>query len=168
MGWPECAFPVPIPDAGEGWHSSGEWVLLGAAGVLFTTGTNAGDETYLITRRSSKMPNHPGLWGTPGGAIGRGETPLQAATREVHEELNIPGLGGASIAGAVDYRRPGGWAYTTYLACVPEAFEPQLDGHELADYRWVSRMDLEHMAANGTLIPAFAERLGELFELHQT
>ena len=175
LGFMDSLKPVGFDHTGptgagtaDGWHSSGEWGLLGASGVLFTAGSSEANEKYLVTRRSSRLPNHPGLWGTPGGAIGKGETTLQAATREVQEELGLPRLGGASIAGAVDYDRPGGWTYTTYLAHVPDAFTPRLDGLELTEHRWVSRVELEHMATEGILIPAFAEKLGEMFELHRT
>lgn len=160
---------APEAHTGEGWHPCGEWGLFGAAGVLFMTGRQVlNDERYLITRRTATLPNHPGLWGTPGGAVGRSETTLQAATREVEEEMGVPGLAGASIAGAVDYYRDGGWGYTTYLAHVPEPFVPDVDGQELSSSKWVSKEQLEDMAASGELVPAFAEKLFELFELHRT
>lgn len=43
----------------------------------------------LLTRRSSKLKNHPGQWALPGGRIDTGETPEQAALREMHEEVGL-------------------------------------------------------------------------------
>lgn len=43
----------------------------------------------VLTRRSSKLKNHPGQWALPGGRIDAGETPEQAALREMHEEVGL-------------------------------------------------------------------------------
>lgn len=55
----------------------GRW---GAAGVLLLSG----DLVLLQLRANS---HHSGTWSTPGGSLDRGETPVQAALREVQEEL---------------------------------------------------------------------------------
>ena len=43
----------------------------------------------VLTRRSTKLRNHPGQWALPGGRIDPGETPEQAALREMAEEVNL-------------------------------------------------------------------------------
>jgi 8-oxo-dGTP pyrophosphatase MutT (NUDIX family) len=43
----------------------------------------------LLTRRSSKLKNHGGQWALPGGRIDVGETPYQAALREMEEEVGL-------------------------------------------------------------------------------
>jgi 8-oxo-dGTP pyrophosphatase MutT (NUDIX family) len=43
----------------------------------------------VLTKRSSKLKNHPGQWALPGGRIDAGETPEQAALREMHEEVGL-------------------------------------------------------------------------------
>lgn len=43
----------------------------------------------VLTRRLSKLKNHPGQWALPGGRIDAGETPEQAALREMHEEVGL-------------------------------------------------------------------------------
>ena len=43
----------------------------------------------LLTRRAAAMRNHPGQWALPGGRIDPGETPQQAALRELGEEVAL-------------------------------------------------------------------------------
>ncbi len=43
----------------------------------------------LLLRRGLTAPWAPGLWGLPGGYIEAGETPTQAAVRELGEEAGI-------------------------------------------------------------------------------
>lgn len=55
----------------------------------------------VLTRRSSKLRNHPGQWALPGGRIDAGETPEQAALREMHEEVGLQ-LPPAAVLGRLD------------------------------------------------------------------
>jgi mutator protein MutT len=68
--------------------SSGEG--LRPAGVAVTVcGDSDGRACFLITRRSSKLKRHAGQWALPGGRIEPGETPEQAALRELTEEIGL-------------------------------------------------------------------------------
>ena len=44
---------------------------------------------FLITRRSLDKEYHPGLWEAQGGSVLSGETSLEAAIREVKEEVGL-------------------------------------------------------------------------------
>jgi mutator protein MutT len=55
----------------------------------------------VLTRRSEKLRNHAGQWALPGGRIDAGETPEQAALRELEEEVNLK-LGAESVLGRLD------------------------------------------------------------------
>ena len=55
----------------------------------------------ILTKRSSKLRNHPGQWALPGGRIDSGETPEQAALREMHEEVGLD-LDPSAIIGRLD------------------------------------------------------------------
>jgi 8-oxo-dGTP pyrophosphatase MutT (NUDIX family) len=47
------------------------------------------EPALILTRRSQKLRSHPGQWALPGGRIDPGETPVQAALREMSEEVGI-------------------------------------------------------------------------------
>lgn len=49
----------------------------------------SGNAALMLTRRSSKLADHPGQWAFPGGRIDAGETPAQTALREMREEVGL-------------------------------------------------------------------------------
>ena len=55
----------------------------------------------ILTRRSSKLNNHPGQWALPGGRVDTGESPEQAALRELREEVGLQ-LEGSAVLGRLD------------------------------------------------------------------
>ena len=63
------------------------------------------DGRILIGRRTPEQ-SHPLQWEFPGGKVEAGETPEQALTRELEEELGIRGAAGEEIA-RYSYTYPG-------------------------------------------------------------
>lgn len=61
----------------------------------------SGGAAFLLCRRPSKMRRHAGQWALPGGRLDGGETPLDAALREVEEELGLR-LTAESVVGWLD------------------------------------------------------------------
>lgn len=49
----------------------------------------AADGSLLLQLRDEHAPAYPNVWGLPGGAIEAGETPLEAALRELWEESSL-------------------------------------------------------------------------------
>jgi 8-oxo-dGTP pyrophosphatase MutT (NUDIX family) len=60
-----------------------------AAVALIITANEAGDACFLITRRAARLKNHSGQFALPGGRLDHGETIVEAALRETHEEVGL-------------------------------------------------------------------------------
>ena len=49
----------------------------------------SGGASFLLCRRAANMNRHAGQWALPGGKLDEGETAVDAALRELHEELGL-------------------------------------------------------------------------------
>jgi 8-oxo-dGTP pyrophosphatase MutT (NUDIX family) len=73
-----------------------------AVAIALTDAGRAASETaLLLTLRASSLRAHRGQWALPGGRCDQGETPVQAALRELHEELGLE-LGIDAVLGLLD------------------------------------------------------------------
>jgi 8-oxo-dGTP pyrophosphatase MutT (NUDIX family) len=59
------------------------------------------EAALLLTRRAANMNRHSGQWALPGGRVDDGESPEDAALRELHEEVGLR-LEPAEVLGALD------------------------------------------------------------------
>src|SRR6202034_2666796 len=55
----------------------------------------------LLTRRAADLRAHGSQWALPGGRCDAGETPAEAALRELHEEVGL-GLAPDAVLGVLD------------------------------------------------------------------
>jgi 8-oxo-dGTP pyrophosphatase MutT (NUDIX family) len=62
---------------------------LRSAAVLLVLFEEEGETRLVLTRRSHELALHRGQLAFPGGMIEEGETPLEAALREAHEEVGL-------------------------------------------------------------------------------
>ena len=120
----------------------------GAAGLVLVD--KAGQ--VLLTHRSEYV-HFPGLWSFPGGALDEGETPAQAALRELGEEVGIPAAAVtvlSSLAG-LDHEV---WRYTYVLARLdPEWTDvPLTPNWEIEAVKWVALGDLEMLPLHPDLL----------------
>jgi 8-oxo-dGTP pyrophosphatase MutT (NUDIX family) len=72
----------------------------------------SGGAAFLLCRRPSKMRRHAGQWALPGGRIDAGETPLDAALRELEEELGLRLKADSVVGWLDDYATRSGFVIT--------------------------------------------------------
>jgi mutator protein MutT len=71
------------------------------AAVALTIVRDGSEAALILTRRSASLRAHGGQWSLPGGRIDAGETPYEAALRELREEVNLE-LKESDILGTLD------------------------------------------------------------------
>lgn len=103
----------------EALKTTGFWGRQGAGCIFKARSTGR----VLIAHRSQDV-EQPGTWGTWGGAIDSGESPLDAARREVREEA---GYHGAFEIEPLLVFRSGDFRYSNFLVEVEDEFEPVLN-----------------------------------------
>lgn len=133
------------------------WGSHGAAGILVFC-----DDHVLLQLRGAGQ--YTDTWGIPGGAVERGESPLDAAVREAREE--VAGLPQRLQIGPEPHVNDhGGWAYTTFVAESPEMTAVRPRDWESVSIDWipvdeVSRLSL-HPGFSGSW-PQLRMRMNDL------
>jgi 8-oxo-dGTP pyrophosphatase MutT (NUDIX family) len=61
----------------------------------------SGGAAFLLCRRAAGLNRHASQWALPGGRVDEGETPIEAALRELDEELGVV-LGPETVLGLLD------------------------------------------------------------------
>jgi 8-oxo-dGTP pyrophosphatase MutT (NUDIX family) len=95
----------------------------GHAAVAVTLLADDGNRPcFVLTRRSRRLRRHAGQWALPGGRVDPGESPEQAALRELEEEVGLA-LSDSSVLGCLDdYPTRSGFVITPVLVwCAPGA-----------------------------------------------
>jgi len=123
-----------------------------AAGVAFISG-----DKMLVLKRS-EFVDAPDTWALPGGTLEKGETYLDAAVREVDEEiLNAPQ--DYMVTGEYAFRNPY-MNYSMFVAHLPTTFTPVLN-YEHSAYKWATSPQLQKMR----LHPGFRAGLEKIKEM---
>lgn len=81
------------------------------------------DPAVLLTRRAAGLRAHAGQWALPGGRIDAGETPEEAALRELAEEVGLHPGTGAVLGRLDDYATRSGYVITPIVVALGPAHD---------------------------------------------
>jgi 8-oxo-dGTP pyrophosphatase MutT (NUDIX family) len=131
-----------------------------AVAIALSEGDAGGGTAFLLTRRAAGLRSHSSQWALPGGRCDHGETQVQAALRELHEELGL-GLGEGDVLGLLDdYPTRSGYLITPVVVWVASdaAIRPNPD--EVASVHRIALDDIEQRDAfSFTTIPESTRRV---------
>ncbi|VIO73249.1 putative Nudix hydrolase NudL [Bradyrhizobium ivorense] len=80
---------------------AGPMLKRAAVAIALTEADDGVGTAFLLTRRSASLRSHRAQWALPGGRCDAGETQVQSALRELHEELGMA-LGERDVLGMLD------------------------------------------------------------------
>ena len=120
------------------------------------------DGDYLLMKRDGSKPAFPGFFeATAGGAAQKGETPLEAAKRELREETGIISDTLEPIAN-MPYRKMLNYQYLCITDCKKDSVT--LQEGETVGYKWVSEQEFIEFINSGKMIPTQRERYDPYFK----
>jgi 8-oxo-dGTP pyrophosphatase MutT (NUDIX family) len=135
----------------------------GAAGLVLRDGA----ARLLMTRRS-EFVHFPRTWSFPGGALEAGESSIDAALREIGEELGVPAAA-VSVVSTVPGTDHGVWRYVYVLAdLLPQWTDMRLRlNFESEAVEWVAPADMASLPLHPDLatdLPALHAALGHVVD----
>ncbi len=112
--------------------------------------------TVLLTRRADTLRNHTGQVALPGGRQDPGETPVQTAVREAHEEVGLEPHFVAPVGLSTPYQTGTGYLITPVVGFVRPGFTLTPNPGEVADifetpFAWL--MDLANYEEHERTLP---------------
>ena len=128
--------------------------------ALVATGDASGATALLLTRRAAGLRAHGSQWALPGGRCDAGETPAEAALRELHEEVGL-GLAPDAVLGLLDdYPTRSGYLITPVVVWAATNAALSANPAEVASVHRIALSDVERDDAfDFTLIPESDRRV---------
>ncbi|NRA00355.1 MAG: CoA pyrophosphatase [Myxococcales bacterium] len=102
-----------------------------------------GEACFLITRRAASLRAHAGQWALPGGSLDDGETPEDAALRELDEEVGLSLPRDAVLGRLDDYPTRSGYVITPVVVWAGGGHEPVPNPDEVAAIYCVRLAELD-------------------------
>lgn len=120
----------------------------GAAGLVLVDASGS-----LLLAHRSEFVHFGGTWSFPGGALEAGETPVDAALRELGEEVGVPAAA-VTVVSSVPGADHGVWRYTYVLGRLgPQWTEvPLTPNWETEAVKWVAPAHLEELPLHPDLL----------------
>ena len=112
----------------EAMLETGFWGRAAAGALVLARSTSR-----LLIAHRAEGTLQAGTWGTWGGAVDRGETLVEAVTRELREEAGFEG--DFDPHPLMVFEHDTGFTYSNYLAIVDREFEPVLNW-ETQNFGW--------------------------------
>ena len=104
----------------------------------------AGEAGLLVTRRAAGLRRHARQWALPGGRVDPGESPQEAALRELAEEVDLRLPADAVLGLLDDYPTRAGFVITPVVVWGGAAATLRPNPAEVASVHHVPLRDLEH------------------------
>ncbi len=123
-------------------------------------GDASGATALLLTRRAADLRAHGSQWALPGGRCDTGETPAEAALRELHEEVGL-GLAPDAVLGLLDdYPTRSGYLVTPVVVWAADTAALSPNPAEVASVHRIALSDIEQADAfDFTAIPESDRRV---------
>jgi 8-oxo-dGTP pyrophosphatase MutT (NUDIX family) len=110
--------------------------------ALVETERPAGDAAFVLTRRTADLRAHRNQWALPGGRCDAGETPAQAALREMHEEVGLHLAPDAVLGLLDDYPTRSGYLITPVVVWAGEGAKMHPNAAEVASVHRIPLADI--------------------------
>lgn len=103
-----------------------------AVAIALAPEEQGGRATFLLTLRAPRLRSHAGQWAFPGGRADEGESAIDAALREMDEELGLR-LAADSVLGVLDdYATRSGYLITPVVVWAGAVRDLALNSEEVA------------------------------------
>jgi 8-oxo-dGTP pyrophosphatase MutT (NUDIX family) len=128
--------------------------------TLIGADESAAATALLLTRRAAGLRTHRSQWALPGGRCDSGETPIEAALRELHEELGLALEPGSVLGLLDDYPTRSGYLITPVVVWAAAGAEISANPQEVASVHRIGLDTIERPEAfDFTAIPESTRRV---------
>src|SRR5205085_762585 len=107
---------------------------------------DVGRACFVLTRRPTTLRRHSGQWALPGGRLEAGESALEAARREIHEEIGLELPPTAALGRLDDFVSRSRHLISPFVFWIQHTGELRIDAREVAA---LYRVPLEQLEQPG-------------------